>query len=68
MPREIGETRGCAAGPGMVFVLSVLNRVCNFVFSLSKGYYLNDSDLICYMNYVCTPSMQEQLLEREFAL
>ena len=29
---EIGETRGCAAGPGMVFHrLSVLNRIYNFV-------------------------------------
>ena len=28
---EIGETRGCAAGPGMVFDLSVLNRIYNFV-------------------------------------
>ena len=28
---EIWETRGCAAGPGMVFDLSVLNRIYNFV-------------------------------------
>ena len=67
MPREIRETRGCAAGPGIVFVLSVLNRVCNLVWVCQKGIAWT-IDLICYMNYVCTPSMQEQLLEREFAL
>ena len=67
MPREIGETWGCAAGPGMVFDLSVLNRVCNLVWVCQKGVAWT-IDLICYMNYVCAPSMQEQLLEREFAL
>ena len=49
--------RGCAAGQGVVFVLSVLNRVCNFAQDCPKqgnkieGFILNR---VCILVIFCT--------------
>ena len=49
--------RGCAAGQGVVFVLSVLNRVCNFAHDCPKqgnkieGFVQNR---VCILGIFCT--------------
>ena len=49
---------GCAAGQGMVFVLSVLNRVYNFVRVCSNEQGIASTigdDFICLMKFFFTP-------------
>ena len=52
----IWPIRGCAAGQGMVFDLSVLNKVYNFVWVCQHGIACT-IDLIWRKNIVCTPSI-----------
>ena len=53
--------RGYAAGQGMVFDLSVVNRVYYFVRVCQQGVACT-IDLICQMNFVFTPSIQYERL------
>ena len=52
--------RGFAAGKGMVFVFSVLNRAYNFmpVCPYYKQSITCTTDFICSMRFVCTLSTQ----------
>ena len=54
----IWPIRECTAGQGMVFVLSVLKRVYDFVrvcLNYKQGIACGTIDLICLMKFVCTP-------------
>ena len=52
---------------GIIYCVSVLNRVYKFVWYCQQGIACT-IDLICWMNFVWTPSIEKQWLWREFAL
>ena len=54
----IWPIRGCAAGQGIVFDLSVLDRVVNVVCVCQQGIACT-VDLICKINFVFTLSTQK---------
>ena len=64
----IWPIRRCAMGQGMVFVLSVLTRVYNFMWA-SPCYKQGIAyiiDLICFIEFLCTPGIQKKWLRHEF--
>lgn len=65
----IWPIRGSATKQGMFFYLSVLNRVIYNIGGVCPNYKQGITckiDLICWMKFVCIPSIQKQLCE--FAL
>ena len=61
---------GCATRQGMVFILSVLTRVYNFMWAspcYKQGipYII---DLICFIEFLCTPGIQKKWLKHKFTL